>query len=253
VFGVDMVGQGNLVDYLSADLTDLGQVYDALDGADAVIHLAAIASQRYFPAARTFMTNLGMTYNVFEACARLGIKRVVAASSIQVNHTATPRTPIRYQYFPFDEDHPVDPQEDYSLSKYAGEIVADSFARHYGLTIASMRFTGIYMPDQLYKLPDGAAPGDDLTLYTYVDPRDAARACTLAATVDLPPNSHTVLLIAARDHALDMPSAEFARRFYPEAEIRAGLEGYNSFINTTRAERVLGFVPQFSCRNSGRD
>jgi hypothetical protein len=85
-------------------------------------------------------------------------------------------------------------------------------------------------------------------LYTYVDVRDAARACVLAATAALPASSHTVLLISARDHALDMPSQEFARRYYPQAEIRPGLEGYASFISGARAERVLGFVPQFSCR-----
>ena len=110
VLGVDIVGRGNLTDYISADLTDLGQVFDVLHGADAVIHLAAINAQRVYPAARTYMTNLASTFNVFQACYQLGIKRVVAASSIQVNHTVTPRTPIRYQYFPFDEAHPVDPR-----------------------------------------------------------------------------------------------------------------------------------------------
>ena len=248
VLGVDRVGRGNFVDYLSADLTDLGQVYDALHGADAVIHLAAIPAQRFFPAARTFMTNLGMTYNIFEACTKLGIQRVVAASSIQVNHTCTPRTPIHYQYFPCDEDHPVSPQEDYSLSKYAGEICADTFAHHYGLTIVSMRFAGIYRPEKLFTLGEGECPNDELVLYTYVDPRDAARACYLAATVTLPASSHNVLLITARDHALDMTSQAFVRRYYPEAEIRPGLEGYQSLISGRRAEQVLGFVPEFSCR-----
>ena len=45
VLGVDIVGRGNLTDYISADLTDLGQVFDVLHGADAVIHLAAINAQ----------------------------------------------------------------------------------------------------------------------------------------------------------------------------------------------------------------
>ena len=248
LLGVDKVGSGNFVDYISADLTDIGQVYEVLADADAVIHLGAIPAQRFFPAARTFMTNISSTFNIFLACAQLGIKRVVAASSIQVNHTITPRTPNRYLYFPFDEQHPIDPQEDYGLSKYAGEICADAFARHYGLTIVSLRFTGVHMPSGLERLAEDQQPDPMRVLYTYVDPRDAARACYLAATVLLPENSHTVALITARDHCLDMPSQEFARRYYPTTEIRPGLEGYNSFISGARAEQVLGFVPEYSCR-----
>ena len=248
VLGVDMVGRGNFTDYISADLTDLGQTFEVLHGADAVIHLAAINAQRVYPAARTFITNLGSTFNVFLACAQLGIKRVVAASTIQVNHCCTPRSPIRYQYFPFDEDHLVDPQEEYSLAKLGGEICADSFARHYGLTIVSLRFTSVHMPEALITLEPGQEPDPAAVLYTYVDPRDAAHACYLAATAPLPDNSHTVALITARDHALEMTSVEFARRYYPDAQIRPGLEGYNSFISGARAEKVFGFVPEFSCR-----
>lgn len=129
VLGVDQAAdRGALMTYLSADLTDLGQVYDAISGAEAIIHLAAIPTQRMFPGARTFMTNVGMSYNILEAAARLGIQRVVMASSIQVNHSVTPRRPIRYQYLPLDEIHPPNPQDEYGLSKLIGETSADAFA-----------------------------------------------------------------------------------------------------------------------------
>lgn len=97
---------------MNADLTDLGQVYDKRDGADAVIHPAAIAAQRPFPGAKTFFTNLSMTWDNLEVSTRLGTKRVELASSVQVNHTITPRAPIRYEYMSMDSEHPVSPQED---------------------------------------------------------------------------------------------------------------------------------------------
>src|SRR6185436_17920649 len=97
------------VSYLRAELRDAGEVYDVIDGADAVLHLAAIASQRIYPSAHTFFNNVGMTWNILEASARLKIPRVVIASSLQVNHTVTPRTPIQSEYSPVDEDHPVSP------------------------------------------------------------------------------------------------------------------------------------------------
>jgi nucleoside-diphosphate-sugar epimerase len=248
VLGVDMVGRGNMTDYISADLTDLGQVYEVLKGADAVIHMAAINAQRIFPAPRTFIANLEATYNVFQVCAQLGIQRVVAASSIQVNHSCTPRTPIRYDYLPFDEAHPVDPQDEYSLSKYAGELCAETFAKHYGLTIVSMRLAGVDLPDKLAHLEEGQEPDVRTVLYSYVDPRDAARACYLAASVSLPPNTHTPLLIAARDTYMDMPSAEFAQRYYPGAQLRPGLARYGSLVSGAHAKEVLGFVAEYSCR-----
>lgn len=219
-----------------------------LEGAQAVIHLAAIPAQRVFPSARTFFTNVSMTWNVLEASARLGIKRVVLASSMQVNHTITPRTPIRYQYLPMDEGHPVSPQDDYSLSKYVGETCADAFARHWGLTIASFRFPTIFHQQAFEGLPFTDKSITFTALFTYIHVLDAARACYLAATADLPPNSHTVLFAAARDSCLDMPSAEYARQFFPEAEIRPGLAEYGSLIDSSKAEKLIGFVPEYSLK-----
>lgn len=249
VVGADVVGQpgaGEYTQFLIADLTDLGQVYDVLDGADAVIHLAAIASQRVYPSRKTFFTNVGMSWNILEACARLGIKRVVLASSLQVNHTITPRTPIRYQYLPVDEEHPVSPQDDYGLSKLVGEMCANTFARHWGLSVISFRFPFIAQPKVFEDLPFKDPNMAHAALFAYIHVLDAARACYLAATADLPANSHSVLFAAARDSSLDMSSASYARQFFPEAEIRPGLAEYGSLLNCARAEKLIGFVPEYS-------
>jgi nucleoside-diphosphate-sugar epimerase len=241
-------GAGEYTRFISAELTDLGQVYDVLSGADAVIHLAAIASQRVFPSAKTFFNNMGMTWNILEAASRLGIARVVLASSVQVNHTVTPRTPIRYQYLPVDEAHPVSPQDDYSLSKYVGEVCADAFAHHWGRTIVSIRFPTIFHQQAFETLPFKDASPKFMAMFTYIHVLDAARACYLAATADLPANSHNVILVAARDSCLDMPSADYARQFFPEADIRPGLAQYGSLINSSQAEKLIGFVPEYSLK-----
>jgi nucleoside-diphosphate-sugar epimerase len=234
--------------YLSAELTDLGQVYDVLHGADAVIHLAAIASQRVFPSAKTFFNNVGATWNILEASARLGIKRVVVASSLQVNHTVTPLTPIRYEYLPIDEAHPVSPQEDYSLSKYVGETLADGFAHHWGLTVVSLRFPTIFNQQGFDTLPYQDLNHSHMAMFTYIHVLDAARACYLAATVDLPANSHNVLLVSAPDTCMEMPSADYARQFFPEAKIRPDLAKFGSLVNSTKAQELLGFVPEYQIK-----
>jgi nucleoside-diphosphate-sugar epimerase len=63
------------------DLENLGEVYGALQGADAVVHLAAIPQAYTHSNDRTFRNNVMTTYNVLEAAAGLGIRKAVIASS----------------------------------------------------------------------------------------------------------------------------------------------------------------------------
>lgn len=247
VLAVDSVpGTGEYGQSLRADLTQPDEVYDVLTGADAVIHLAAIAAQRVYPSRHTFFTNVGMTWNILEASARLGVKRVVITSSLQVNHTVTPRTPIKYHYLPVDEAHPVSPQDDYGLSKLVGEMCARTFSEHWGLTALSLRFPFIADEAAYATLPFKRIDQPWVALFAWIHAQDAARACWLAATADLPPNSHHTLLVAARDTTCPAPSREYIRQFFPEAEVRPGLAEYGSLLDCRLAEKLIGFVPEYS-------
>jgi nucleoside-diphosphate-sugar epimerase len=250
VLGVDNAGIGNFHDYISADLADLGQVYDVLHGADAVIHLAAIRDPRLYPAAKTFMNNVGSTYNVFLAASHLGIKRIVAASSIQLSHVVVPRTPLDFKYFPIDEQHPLSPHDDYALSKEVGERIADAFAQHWGMTTVSLRYAGVVTHDNWSKLPRGkhVRPGVPWPYPHYVHVDDAARCTWLAATADLPANSHTVAFVTAADTAIDMPSEEWIATYFPQAERRAPFTAHESLISGHVAAEKLGFVAEHSWR-----
>ena len=66
---------------LVADLADYGQAAEAVAGADAVVHLAAIPAPDIRPAAETFRVNALSTYNVFAAADAAGVRRVAWASS----------------------------------------------------------------------------------------------------------------------------------------------------------------------------
>ena len=252
VMAADSVGRpqaGEFTRFLNADLTDAAQVYDVLEGADAVIHLAAIAAQRVFPSAKTFFTNVAMTWNVLEAAARLRIKRVVVASSIQVNYTITPRNPLRFQYLPLDEDHPVVPHEDYGLSKLVGEVCANTFAEHYGLSVISFRFPFVANADWIPQLPFADPEPMHVALASYLHLQDAAKACYLAATADLPPNSHNVLFVTARESCVVLPSREWAAKYQPQAELRGDVQGHSSLVSSARAEKLIGFTPDHAIQH----
>ncbi len=249
VFGVDTVGLGSRVErYIRADLADYGQTVAALDGAAAVIHLAAHRDSGLVPPAQLFAANVNSTFNVLQAAVQLGIKRVVLASTIQVARTVYMQNNTRYRYLPLDEAHEIDPQTDYALSKQVGEVCGEMFARHFGVSVVSLRFTAIMHPDAIkarFPLPEAVEP--HWAMYAYCDVRDAARCAYLAATAPLPPGQHVVAYVVAKDSAVKTPSPEIAERFFPDAEIR-GLRGFDSLVSGKRAKELFGFEAEFSCR-----
>ena len=114
---------------MRVDLTDAGQVHGALAGCEAVVHMGAWPNPGHVPDTCTYSDNTAGTFNVFQASADLGIKRVVAASSNQVYGLAG-APPL---YAPVDEAHPLRPVNCYALSKMAGEQAADYFCRNFNI------------------------------------------------------------------------------------------------------------------------
>src|SRR5207237_6429729 len=98
--------QRGAVRYLLGDIQDLGQVMEAMYGADAVIHLAAIHNPNIATATVTYQTNVIGTFNVHHAAFRLGIKRVVSASSNAIVGWSYSDNFVP-DYLPVDEYHPL--------------------------------------------------------------------------------------------------------------------------------------------------
>jgi nucleoside-diphosphate-sugar epimerase len=149
---------------LRADLTDYGQALEvlqgaeaswepavpgaeraleALRGADAVVHLANVPAPEIATPAVTFTANVTMNFNVFMAAARLGVRRVVWASSettLGLPFEVPPR------YAPVDEDHYPFPTTTYALSKVASETIAGHIAQWSGVPFVALRFSNIMAP-----------------------------------------------------------------------------------------------------------
>jgi nucleoside-diphosphate-sugar epimerase len=230
------------VEFVEADLTDYASFERAIDGCDALIHMAAIPSPRGFPDHVVHNNNVVSSYNALSAAAHLGITRICQASSINAIGASYSQWP-RYDYFPLDEQHPTYTEDAYSLSKWVCEQQADSFARLYDtLAIASLRFHGV-VPDRLTargrsNTPDAQrARARGLWGYTLLDA--AARACLASVTASL--TGHEVFYIVAGQTTTDEPSAVLAERYFPEVPLRAELDGQRGFYSTTKAERLLGW------------
>ena len=136
---------------LAVDLTDLGQTIEALKGADAVVHLAAIPAPEMRPEQETFRNNILSTYNVFSAAVDLGLEKVVWASSETV--LGLPFEKELPDYAPIDEQQTPFPESSYALSKLLGEQMAAQFYRRFGMPFAGLRISNIMEPDEYAKFP----------------------------------------------------------------------------------------------------
>ena len=250
--------------FLRADLTDLGEAIEALRGADAVVHLAAIPAPRIRTVERTFEINILSTYNVFSAAAQLGLDRVVWASSETVlglpfghrharnllDPAAAPGHHAEPDYVPIDEEHPLRPHSSYSLSKVNGEEMARQFARWSHIPFVGLRFSAIREPADYASFPEYWSDPHlgEWNVWAYVDARDVGQACRLALTADL--TGAEVFIIAAGDTTMDRPNTELVEACFPSVPLRPGTGDFDTLLSIDKARRVLGYAPGYSWRDA---
>jgi nucleoside-diphosphate-sugar epimerase len=228
---------------LLVDVTRAGDVYQALVGADGVVHLAAYQRPGLVPDTETFGDNIQATYNVLKAASDLSVRRVVVASSIAAyGYQYTPRNLVP-EYLPLDEQHPCVPEDPYGLSKLLGERLGDAFSDLSGASIVSVRFPGINFDPTFARFPERwTSPRGPRGFWTYVDARDAAHACRLA--LEVAPPGHHVLNAAASTSSMPEPTEALIRKHLPGfhglLRAPAGLSHWSA-LSSQRAERVLGF------------
>lgn len=264
VLNVDVVPPAErLAPFLVADLTDLGETLEALRGATAVIHLAAIPAPGIRTVEATFRINTTSTYNVFSAATVLGLERVVWASSETVlglpfgrlharnllDSAAAPGHVEAPDYVPIDEAHPLRPHSSYSLSKVVGEEMARHFARWSGIPFVALRFSAIREPAEYAAFPDSWTDPHlaEWNLWSYVDARDVAQASRLALTA--PISGADAFIIAAADTVMDRPDTELLAACFPEVPVGEGADGHRTLLSIEKARRVLGYDPAWSWRD----
>jgi nucleoside-diphosphate-sugar epimerase len=230
--------------FLPADLTDFGQTLEALSGTEAVVHLAAIPSPGHGTPDIVFRTNVTSTHTVFSAAARLGIARVVWASSETTLGLPFDRPP---DYAPVDEEH-VYPESSYALSKVVGEEMARQFSRWNGTTIVGLRLSNILVREDYDAFP---SYWDDpharkWNLWGYVDESHVAQSVRLALAADL--RGADSFVIAAADTVMRRPSRELMAEVFPGVPVADSVSGTDTLLGIDKARRVLGYAPAFTWR-----
>lgn len=237
--------------YQMADLTDAGEAFAVVRGADAVVHVAAIPEPTGNPPQVVFRTNLMATFNVLEAAVRFGVKRFVNISSETVPGFFFPEREFLPDYAPVDELHPAHPQDPYALSKHFGEQLMDAAVERSDIRCISLRPSWVQTVDN-YEQNLGPQVRDasvlSPNLWSYIDAYDLADAIVLATESDLP--GHEVFYIASPDNVGGRDFGEILHQYYGDKiELRPTSRPDASGISSEKAQRMLGWTPTRSWRD----
>jgi nucleoside-diphosphate-sugar epimerase len=248
---------------LITDVTEPGQVFNALSSymglhefdpslrpqpVDAVVHFAAIPRIMLRPDNEVFRINTIGTYNVVDAAVKLGIRKIILASSETTYGLVFAHEPRDPAYLPLDEEYDVDPMDSYALSKVLNEKTARAFALRSGGDIYALRIGNVIEPHEYENFPKFFAdPGFRKRItWSYIDARDLGQITRLAIEKD--GLGYQVFNAANNDCSSDLPTAELLRRFYPNVPLKHELGEFETLLSNRKVREVLGFKEEHPWR-----
>lgn len=239
------------------DLTDVHRLYAATRDCDisAVVQCGGLSGpmlSRDNPPA-LINTNVGGMLNVLELARALAIPKFIHCSSAGVYGTTRDND--------VTEEHPTVPSDMYGASKLCGEVLADSYARLFGLQVVNLRFCWIYGPRRttpcvIRKMLQHALQGTECRIpfgkgfhrqFVYID--DAVDAI-IAALGPTAPRSSTYNISSGEYHTLDAVAA-MLREAFPSVRITLGdgpdpEDDIQQRFNIERAVRDLNYKPKIT-------
>jgi nucleoside-diphosphate-sugar epimerase len=253
------------VDNLKADITDSGQMFNAMSSYagldeleqgtgvpkfDAVVHFAAVPRILINPDNETFRVNTIGTYNVIEAAVKLGVKKVVIASSETTYGVCFSDGRTNPNSLPLEEDYDVDPMDSYGLSKVVNEKTARSFQRRSGIDIYALRIGNVIEPHEYTELFPNYFENPEVrrrNAFCYIDARDLGQIVDLCLKKD---GLGYQVFNAGNDHnGAIIPSKKLAERFFPGVPITRELGEHEALYSNRKIREVLGFEEQHNWRN----
>ncbi len=252
------------VDNLTVDITDSGQVFNALTSYanfdeldpgtgvpkfDAIVHFAAIPRILIKPDNETFRINTMSTYNVLEAAVKLGIKKVIFASSETTYGVCFADGERKPEYIPLDEEHPVVPEDSYAMSKVVNEVTAKSFHQRSGFDIYGIRINNVIEPHEYAQdFPKYIANPDmrRRNFFAYIDARDLGQMVDLMLHKD--GLGFQIFNAANEGHSVDMTTSEIIKRYYQGVPQACEMDVDETFFSIKKAKDLLGFEPVHNWR-----
>ncbi|MBA8794475.1 nucleoside-diphosphate-sugar epimerase [Friedmanniella endophytica] len=223
------------------DTTDRELVGEAVDGAAAVVHLAAYISPTAAPPYDVFVNNVASTFTVLFQAGEHEVPRAVLASSINASGLPMNSHDVAVDHYPVDEDLPVDIEDPYSLSKQTDEGTARMISRRFPMPTVAFRFPLTTTRARLLEFGalDPGKPSAVREGWSYLDVRDAARAVELAVT--RPVSGAHAVLVAADDVRVPHATEDLLDAYAPGVPRRRRFVGTEVPVDLGRCRSLLGF------------
>lgn len=242
---------------LVADITDAGQIYSVMRGYtdfdemesgagqqvfDAVVHFAAIPSLHLAADNETYRVNVMGTYNVIEAAAKMGIKKIIIASSETTYGVCFSDGQTDPAYLPLDEDYPVNPMDSYGMSKRVNEVTAEAFQRRFGIDIYALRIGNVMEPHEYAERFAGFAadPGQRRRIaFSYIDARDLGQIVDLCLKKD--GLGYQVFNAGNDSNSVPQPNSELLKTFFPGVPLKRPVSETECLFSNQKIKQVMGF------------
>jgi len=210
------------------------------------VHLAAIPAAGMAANSYLFHNNAMATYNILEASRKLGIKKVVIASSETL--IGLPFDPHMPASLPITEESERRPESAYSLSKLVGEVMADQFARwDPELSVFSLRFSNVMSREDYVKFSTWQHDPflRKWNAWGYIDARDGGQFVHLCLESAL--KGHHEFLVANEETVMESPSTELCKAVFPNVTYTPipGLGPNQTVLSIEKGKKLLGFKPVY--------
>jgi len=264
VLNVDLVPlELDGVETLIADITDSGQIFNVMTSYadwdemetgtgvpqfDAVVHFAAVPRILINPDNETFRVNTIGTYNVIEAAVKLGITKVVIASSETTYGICFSDGRVNPTSFPLEEDYDVDPMDSYGLSKVVNERTARAFQKRSGIDIYALRIGNVIEPHEYNRFPDFFVNPEQRrrNAFCYIDARDLGQIVDLCLKKD--GLGYQVFNAGNDTNTAIIPSADLVEQFFAGTPITCTLGEHEALFSNRKIREMLGFVEEHNWR-----
>lgn len=250
------------IDNIAVDVADSGQVFNVLTSYgnlgeldtgvapfDAVVHFAAIPRILIKPDNETFRVNTLGTYAVIEAAVKLGIRKIVIASSETTYGVCFANGRADPAQLPLEEEYDVDPMDSYGLSKVLNEVTARSFAKRSGADIYALRIGNVIEPHEYAELFPGYFANPDMrrrNAFCYIDARDLGQIVDRCLETD---GLGFQVFNAGNDtNGMNIPTAELIARYFPGVPVTRPLGENEALFSNRKIREVLGFREEHDWR-----
>jgi len=252
------------VTFVKGDMLKIDDCRKALKEAEVIVHLAAIPNPYNDPPEKIMEANVMGTTNVYIVASELGVKRVIHASTDSAYGFWYKKQDFLPYYLPLDEDHPLNTQDFYGLSKKIDEEIAANFSRAYNMQTISVRIPFVAAPGKIaafmtnYNISSykGLMENPEVLkdgFWAYCDVRDVAQAFRLTVEAkDL--KKHEVFCFSAESNATKINSVELVRKYWSEKiPFRKEIKGRMSLMDYGKAKAMLGYRPRYTLGDIAED